>query len=38
MILAGLTLKIGGYGLIRVVSMFKRSIGLVEFFLCVMAI
>nr|BAN00305.1 NADH dehydrogenase subunit 4 [Anadara broughtonii] len=38
MILAGLTLKMGGYGLIRVVSMFKSSMGLVEFFLCVMAI
>lgn len=38
MVLAGLTLKLGGYGMVRVLSLFKRGIGCVEFVFSVMAI
>nr|QDP14172.1 NADH dehydrogenase subunit 4 [Anadara antiquata] len=38
MILAGLTLKLGGYGMMRVVSMFKSGFGFFEFLFSIMAI
>nr|ALJ11026.1 NADH dehydrogenase subunit 4 [Anadara vellicata] len=38
MILAGLTLKLGGYGMMRVVSLYKSGFGFFEFLLCVMAV
>nr|QDH82317.1 NADH dehydrogenase subunit 4 [Anadara consociata] len=38
MVLAGLTLKLGGYGMMRVVSVFKSGFGFYEFLVCVMAI
>nr|UAJ48179.1 NADH dehydrogenase subunit 4 [Tegillarca granosa] len=38
MILAGLTLKLGGYGMMRMVSVLKSGLGFYEFLLCVMAV
>jgi len=38
MVLAGLTLKLGGYGMVRVLSIFKSRLESVEFVLSIVAI